>query len=86
MDTVRDNLALQRTRLANERTFLAYVRTALSLIAAAAVLFQFFSEVHAYVATAWVLATAGIVVLVVGIYRFRSVTKDLRSQSTQESA
>jgi uncharacterized membrane protein YidH (DUF202 family) len=44
--TLRDNLALERTRLANERTFLAYVRTALSLLVGSAVLFQFFLIAH----------------------------------------
>ena len=44
--TVRDDLALVRTRLANERTFLAYLRTALALFAGGAVLLQFFPAVH----------------------------------------
>ena len=78
METLRDKLALERTRLANERTFLAYVRTSLSLIAGAAVLFQFFSAVHAYLAVAWVLAIMGFVTLALGIFRFRTVQKELR--------
>ena len=81
METIRDKLALERTELANERTFLAYVRTSLSLIAGAAVLFQFFSSVHAYLAVAWILAFVGVAVLVVGIYRFRKVRADLRSST-----
>jgi putative membrane protein len=80
MATLRDKLALERTRLANERTFLAYVRTSLSLIAGAAVLFQFFSAVHAYLAVAWVLAILGLLVLVLGTVRFRTVQKELRWQ------
>lgn len=75
---IRDRLALERTRLANERTLLAYVRTSLSLIAGAAVLFQFFSSFDAYVAFAWVLATLGILVLAVGIYRFITVRAALK--------
>ena len=78
--SVRDTLALERTRLANERTFLAYVRTSLSLIAGAAVLFQFFSTVKAYLAVAWVLAICGILVLAVGIYRFHTVRTGLRRE------
>ncbi len=74
----RDSLALERTRLANERTFLAYVRTALSLIAGAAVLFQFFSAVHAYLVVAWILAAAGVATLGIGIFRFRRVAATLR--------
>ena len=79
METMRDRLALERTRLANERTFLAYVRTSLSLIAGAAVLFQFFSSTHSYLAVAWILASLGVIVLVVGIYRFRTVRVGLRA-------
>ena len=81
METLRDKLALERTRLANERTFLAYVRTALSLIAGAAVLFQFFSDVRLYFVVAWVLAVLGVVVLLIGVYRFRSVRAELRSET-----
>jgi putative membrane protein len=84
METIRDKLALERTELANERTFLAYVRTSLSLIAGAAVLFQFFSAVHAYVAVAWVLAITGVAVLIVGIYRFRKVRAGLRAELHRE--
>lgn len=77
---MRDKLALERTRLANERTFLAYVRTSLSLVAGAAVLFQFFSTVSSYLAVAWVLAVLGVVVLAVGVYRFRTVRASLRTE------
>ena len=69
----RDQLALERTRLANERTFLAYVRTGLSLLAASAVLFQFFSTMNSYIAVAWGLAAAGVIVLGIGLLRFSSV-------------
>ena len=74
----RDNLALERTRLANERTLLAYVRTGLSLLAAAAVLFQFFSFVNAYIALAWVLAVCGLAVLIAGLARFNVVRRRLK--------
>lgn len=81
METIRDKLALERTRLANERTFLAYVRTALSLIAGAAVLFQFFSSTHTHLAVAWCLAALGVVVLLVGIVRYQSVRRSLRKET-----
>ena len=84
METIRDKLALERTELANERTFLAYVRTSLSLIAGAAVLFQFFSAVHAYVAVAWVLAALGVIVLLTGMHRFRRVRAALRTALDRE--
>ncbi len=76
---MRDRLALERTRLANERTFLAYVRTALSMIAGAVVLFQFFAEIHAYVAAAWVLIVLGVLILLFGIARFRTVNRELKN-------
>ena len=84
METIRDKLALERTELANERTFLAYVRTALSLVAGAAVLFQFFSTTRSYLAVAWILAIAGVAVLLTGIYRFRKVRAELRSELSKE--
>lgn len=80
MQSMRDKLALERTQLANERTFLAYVRTSLSLIAGAAVLFQFFSAIQAYVAIAWALSSTGVAVLAIGAWRFRSVRAALRRE------
>ncbi|WP_373081598.1 DUF202 domain-containing protein [Zhongshania sp.] len=77
--STRDKLALERTRLANERTFLAYVRTGLALLGAAAVLFQFFTELNANIAIAWVLVIFGLVVLVVGLFRFNSVRAELNA-------
>ena len=81
MDSIRDKLALERTRLANERTFLAYVRTALSLIAGAAILFEFFSTSPSYLVVAWFLAVMGVIVFFIGIYRFRAVRSELRVES-----
>ena len=80
--TLRDNLALERTRLANERTFLAYVRTALSLLAGSAVLFQFFSERPPYLIAAWMLVAGGGLMLVVGLIRFNRVRKHLQDRPT----
>ena len=76
--TIRDTLALERTRLANERTFLAYIRTALALIAGSAVLLQFFSAQPPYLIAAWLLIVGGGCVLLVGLMRFLHVKKRLR--------
>lgn len=76
---VRDMLALERTCLANERTLLAYIRTGLSLLAAAAVLFQFFSSLHAYIAVVWILGASGIGTLIIGVIRFNQMRVKLRS-------
>tara|TARA_R110002153_G_scaffold107109_4_gene246902 strand:+ start:69212 stop:69469 length:258 start_codon:yes stop_codon:yes gene_type:complete len=78
---IRDKLALERTHLANERTFLAYIRTGLSLLAASAVLFQFFSSLHAYSAIAWTLAGCGVALLIIGLVRFNTVRKHLNGPS-----
>jgi len=84
---MRDKLAFERTKLANERTFLAYVRTSLSLIAGAAVIFQFFSSVQTYVFLAWIFAVLGVIVLVIGIYRFNSLRSELAKEASfNESA
>jgi putative membrane protein len=75
---IRDVLALERTRLANERTFLAYIRTSLALLAGAAVLFQFFSSLHAYTSVAWVLGFGELSVLLIGGYRFNHLRSQLK--------
>jgi putative membrane protein len=77
---LREQLALERTYLANERTLLAYVRTGLSLLAAAAVMVQFFSTLHAYMTFSWLLAIIGVLVLVIGICRFITVNNKLKRQ------
>jgi putative membrane protein len=82
--TLRDNLALERTRLANERTFLAYVRTALSLIAGSAVLFQFFSDLPLYLLAAWLLILGGGLTFIVGLIRFIRVGKQLKASPTAD--
>ena len=78
MESIRDKLAFERTKLANERTLLAYVRTSLALIAGAVVLLQFFSSIYAYEKIALVLVCLGVMILGVGIYRFRTVSAELK--------
>ncbi len=80
---LREQLALERTYLANERTLLAYIRTGLSLLAAAAVMVQFFSTIHAYMTISWLLAIVGIAVLLVGCVRFISVNRKLKRQCSE---
>lgn len=67
---LRDHLAVDRTILANERTFLAYIRTALYLIAAGATFIHIFEEV-AVVAVGWLFLPSGILMLIIGIRRYR---------------
>jgi putative membrane protein len=75
--SIRDTLALERTRLANERTFLAYIRTALALIAGSAVLFQFFSAQPPYLIAALLLIAGGGCTFLVGLMRFLHVKRRL---------
>lgn len=77
--TLRDHLALERTRLANERTLLAYVRTALALAAGGAALFQFFAGSEVVVGAAWMLIVGGGMTLGIGAYRFVAVRSRLRA-------
>jgi putative membrane protein len=75
---LRDQLAVERTRLANERTLLAYVRTALGLVAAGVVLLQLIPGVLAGGGGLTLVAT-GLVVVVIGLVRFRKVQRRLGS-------
>lgn len=78
--TLRDHLAVERTRLANERTFLAYVRTALALAAGSAVIFHFYPDSHPLVLTAWGLLLCAAAIQAIGLFRFFSVRARLASQ------
>lgn len=73
---LRDQLAVDRTHLANERTLLAYIRTALALAGAGAGLLQFFDTAQSQV-TGVLLLAAGIIGLLVGIWRFRTVRRHI---------
>ena len=73
--TLSDQLALQRTRLANERTLLTYVRTSLALVGFGLALLQFHPERGERLGySALVIA---VVVLVVGVLRFRAHRRQL---------
>jgi putative membrane protein len=73
---LRDALAMDRTALANERTLLAYVRTALALILAGAT-FVYLSQALWFAVFGGVCVLAGLVVLVIGAYRFLRVRRAL---------
>lgn len=75
--TLRDNLAVERTRLANERTLLAYMRTAIMLAATGATLITLYGDNPLRVAAGWTLVGLGAVVAVIGATRFRRVGRRL---------
>ncbi len=71
-------LAADRTRLANERTLLAYIRTALALVAAGLGLHYFFPSRGSHVA-GWTLAVLSCSLVLWGIRRYRTVSRDIRA-------
>jgi putative membrane protein len=75
--SVRDLLALTRTRLANERTLLAYLRTAIMLAATGGTLLKFYSDEFFPLISGWVLVAVGIGVATLGTIRFRRLARSL---------
>jgi putative membrane protein len=76
-------LALDRTRLANERTLLAYIRTALALLATGVGLLFLFPSVWVRVA-GWAFGLLSLGLVVWGVRRYRSVSRDLLSARGSE--
>lgn len=68
--TLRDRLAIDRTRLANERTLLSYLRTAFMLIIAGGTAIRMFGDSLFVVVSGWGLVAFGSFFLVLGAYRF----------------
>ncbi|MEO5584739.1 MAG: DUF202 domain-containing protein [Flavobacteriales bacterium] len=74
--TLRDHLALERTRLGNERTLMSYLRSSLYLLIGGIALIQV--EGHGNLRYVGDLALALCVLfLVVGYYRFHRLRKQL---------
>jgi putative membrane protein len=77
---LRDDLALYRTQLANERTLLAYTRTSLALVAAGVGVLQLFHGETAK-ASATAAIGCGVLVMVIGTWRFLHVRRDLHGRA-----
>lgn len=75
---LRDLLALDRTILANERTLLAWIRTSLSVIVAGVGFIKFF-EMKIISAIGYGLIPLGVMIFIVGIYRFIRLQRKLPS-------
>ncbi|NLX04241.1 MAG: DUF202 domain-containing protein [Phycisphaerae bacterium] len=73
---LRDLLAIDRTVLANERTYLAYVRTALALIITGASFIHFLNWIPGQL-VGWAMVPMGVVILVIGTWRYRQVKIDI---------
>jgi putative membrane protein len=78
---LRDQLAADRTHLANERTLLAYVRTALAMVGAGAGLLHFFQTPGSRISGALLIA-AGVIGLMIGIWRFRTVRRHIAGRGS----
>jgi putative membrane protein len=76
--TLRDELAIDRTRLANERTFLAYVRTAMMLLIAGGTAIKLFGDAPIAVVVGWALIGLGTGIGLFGGRRFLTVRSDIR--------
>jgi putative membrane protein len=83
---LRDHLALDRTRLANERTLLAYLRTALMLMVAGATVVKFVAETPSVVVTGWLFIAIGVLVGVLGIWRFEAMRRAINRRDYAGSA
>jgi putative membrane protein len=75
--TVRDYLALDRTKLANHRTFLAYIRTMIMLFASGITFLKAFPDDNVMRTLAWILIPASIGVLLIGLMVFLIVKKNI---------
>jgi putative membrane protein len=72
--TLRDELAIERTRLAEERTYLAYIRTGLSLSLAGLFFIGYFTE-GAFNHLGYAIIAVSTVFLVYGFYNHKKSMK-----------
>jgi len=71
---LRDHLALERTKLANERTLLSYVRTSLYLLLGG-IAFLGMGDLQK---VGYVSLGLSALLVIIGIYRFRQLSKHLK--------
>jgi putative membrane protein len=74
-------LALERTKLANERTLLSYIRSSLLLLGGIAIIQLEGFEGIKFIGYISLFLT--ILLLVIGIYRFQKLNKQLRAYNKQ---
>ncbi|MGD9732897.1 MAG: DUF202 domain-containing protein [Desulfamplus sp.] len=78
---MRDELAIKRTHLANERTLLAYLRSGISLILAGATFIHFSQEIW-YKIIGILCIPIGLIVISVGIVRYKNNSRHIESMCT----
>lgn len=75
---LRDQLAIERTRLANERTLLSYIRSSLYLLIGSFAFFELKDDYSNFDYLAYVSLAFSVVFLMIRIYRFYLLKKNLR--------
>lgn len=75
--TLRDQLAIDRTRLANERTFLAYARSAIMLFISGVTLVKLFGDDTVVVRLGIALIPASLGIVLLGAARFQRMRRRL---------
>lgn len=76
--TLRDELAIDRTRLANERTLLAYLRSGVALLIAGVTIFHF-SQPGWFRAVGLACLPVGVAAGVIGLVRYRRMARSVSS-------
>ncbi len=75
---LRDYLALERTKLANERTLLSYMRSALYLMLGGIAIIQL-EGFESIKFLGFVSLGLTIILVIVGVYRFQKLNKQLKN-------
>lgn len=79
---LRDYLALERTKLANERTLLSYIRSSLYLMLGGIAIIQL-QGFESIKFIGYVCLTLTVLFLIIGIYRFQKLKKQLNNYYLQ---
>lgn len=79
---LRDYLALERTKLANERTLLSYIRSSLYLLLGGIAIIQL-EGFESIKFLGYVSLSLTIVFIIIGVYRFQKLNKQLRNYYLQ---
>ena len=79
---LRDYLALERIKLANERTLLSYIRSSLYLLLGGIALIQL-EDFESIRFLGYASLTLTILLVVIGIYRFQKLNRQLRNYYLQ---
>ncbi|HEY1330317.1 MAG TPA: DUF202 domain-containing protein [Actinomycetota bacterium] len=80
--TLRDHLAVERTKLANERTLLAYFRTALGMVIAGLTVIHFLDS-PGHQATGWTAFGAGVLIAAWGAVRYLRIRAIIQREADQ---